>query len=139
MRRYLVVANRTLGGAHLDEVVRACTSRDTCHFHVLVPANSALGTWTATEEEDHASARERLASALERFRALGAEADGEIGDARPLDAILDALEGEDYDGIILSTLPPGASRWLRMDLISRVERAVEVPVTHLVATPEPVR
>jgi hypothetical protein len=39
--------------------------------------------------------------------------------------------------MVLSTLPPGVSRWLGMDLVSRVERAVDLPVTHIIAESEP--
>jgi cell pole-organizing protein PopZ len=74
--------------------------------------------------------------ALERFRKLGAEAQGEVGDERPLEAIADAVREEAFDEIILSTLPPGLSRWLRQDLPHRVERTFDVEVTHVVAEPE---
>jgi hypothetical protein len=129
MRRYLVVANLTLGGEHLTATVRQCLEAGPCSFHVLVPATPPPGTWTSEEGDEVTLARDRLEAALERFRELGAEADGEIGDARPLDAVQDVLAREMFDGIILSTLPPGISRWLGMDLVSRVERAVDVPVT----------
>lgn len=137
MRRYLVVANLTLGGEHLDARVRACLESGPCSFHILVPACPVPGTWTSSDATDVLQARERLDQALGRFRELGAEADGEIGDARPVDAIRDVLAHRTFDEIILSTLPPGASRWLGMDLISRVERSVDLPVTHIVADPEP--
>ena len=39
MRRYLVVANQTLGGEHLLDKVRECVAAGPCHFHVLVPAS----------------------------------------------------------------------------------------------------
>jgi hypothetical protein len=133
MRRYLVVANLTLCGEHLEEQVRTSLESGPCSFHVLVPASSHPDSWASTENEDVVLARGRLEQALQRFRELGAEAEGTIGDARPLDAITDALEREDFDGIILSTLPPGVSRWLGMDLVSRLERTVTVPVTHVVA------
>jgi hypothetical protein len=138
MRRYLVVANLTLGGEHLTATVRQCLQAGACSFHVLVPAAPPPGTLTSVEGDEVALARARLETALDRFRELGAEADGEIGDARPLDAIQDVLARETFDGIILSTLPPGLSRWLGMDLLSRVERAVDIPVTHLVGEPESV-
>jgi hypothetical protein len=51
-------------------------------------------------------------------------------------AIRDALRGHVFDGIILSTLPPGVSRWLKLDLPHRVERDFGVPVTHVVADAE---
>lgn len=79
-------------------------------------------------------AARRLAEGLERFRELGADADGEVGDGRPMDAIADALRGNAFDEVILVTFPPGLSRWLRQDLPSRVLRTFSLPVTHLVAT-----
>ena len=39
---------------------------------------------------------------------------------------------ETYDEIIISTLPLGISRWLKLDLISKA-RAVGLPVTHVQA------
>jgi hypothetical protein len=47
--------------------------------------------------------------------------------------VLDACRHADYDGIVLSTLPAGPSRWLKRDLPKRIERAVNVPLEHLVA------
>ena len=41
----------------------------------------------------------------------------------------------DYDEIIISTLPLGISRWLKLDLISKV-RALGPPVTHVLAPDE---
>lgn len=61
---------------------------------------------------------------------------GEIGDERPLDTIRDAVRNDTYDEIVLSTLPAGLSRWLRMDLPHQVERAVDVPITHVIGVEE---
>ena len=44
---------------------------------------------------------------------------------------------EQFDEIILSTLPPGVSRWLKQDLPHRVERDFSLPVSHVIATEEP--
>ena len=56
-----------------------------------------------------------------------------VGDASPVAAVQDALLRRDYDTIVISTLPPKASRWLRMDVIHRLERVVTVPVIHVIA------
>ena len=40
----------------------------------------------------------------------------------------DVTDERQVDEVILSTLPPGISRWLQMDVPSRLERAVDVPV-----------
>lgn len=138
MRRYLVISNQTLSSEALIERVRSCLAAGPCHFHVVVPATHANDRMTWTEGHDRAAARQRLDAALERFAALGADADGEVGDARPLDAIRDAmLHGPAYDELILVTLPPGVSRWLRQDLPHRVRRSIDLPLTHLVAEPVP--
>ena len=136
MRRYLVVANQTLGGEHLAEAVKGRLATGDSRFHIVVPATSPADHAVWTEGEAHALATQRLQRALARFRELGAEADGEVGDPSPLEAINDALREEEFDEIILSTLPPGISRWLGQDLVHRVERSVDVPVTHVVGEPE---
>jgi cell pole-organizing protein PopZ len=136
MRRYLVVANQTVGGEHLAEKVRACLAVGPSRFHILVPATQPNDHAVWTEGEAQAIATRRLERALARFRELGAEAEGEIGDEAPLQAIADAVRERDFDEIILSTLPPGLSRWLRQDLPHRVERTFEVTVSHVIGEPE---
>ncbi|MGH2655963.1 MAG: hypothetical protein ACRDIZ_04600 [Actinomycetota bacterium] len=139
MRRYLVVANQTLGGEHLAEKVRACLAAGPSEFHIVVPATQPQEHAVWTEGEARAIAAQRLERALARFRDLGAEAEGEIGDEAPLQAIADAVRERNFDEIILSTFPPGLSRWLRQDLPHRVERTFDVTVTHLVGEPEGTR
>jgi hypothetical protein len=138
MRRYLMVANQTLGGEHLAEKVKELLAEGPCRFHVLVPATVPADHAVYTEGQAEAIARRRLDNALARFRDLGADADGEVGDANPLEAVGDVLRDEEFDEIILSTLPAGASRWLKQDLPHRVERSFGLPVTHIVGEPEPV-
>lgn len=134
MRRYLVVANQTLGGDHLLSLLREL-SRQPSSFHVLVPATPPRDhLWT--EGEARKIARRRLDDALERFRSVGIEATGEVGDERPLQAIDDVLEREDVDEIVLSTFPPGMSRWLRLDLPHRVTATYGLPVRHVIAPRE---
>jgi hypothetical protein len=57
---------------------------------------------------------------------------GSVGDPEPLMAIHDAVNLGEYDEIIISTLPLGISRWLKLDLISKA-RAIGLPVTHVTA------
>lgn len=137
MTDYLVVANQTLGGEHLLAELRRRVSEGPCRFHVVVPANVNPDGWTRTLDEARTRARQRLDDAVERFGKLGAEVDGQVGDERPLDAIRDALRTWQCDEVILSTLPAGASRWLKMDLVSRASRTLPIPVTHVEATDSP--
>lgn len=138
MRRYLVVANETLGGEHLLDKVRECLADGPCRFHIVVPASPPHDHLTATEGEALAGAQRRLDAALGAFRGLGAEVDGEVGDPRPLSAVADVLRHHVFDEIIVSTFPPGPSRWLKADLPHRLERMTTVPVTHIVADRAPV-
>jgi hypothetical protein len=134
VRRYLVVANQTLGGDHLLSLLRDL-SQQPSSFHVLVPATPPRDhLWT--EGEARRIARRRLDDALERFRSVGVEATGEVGDERPLQAIDDVLEREDVDEIVLSTFPPGMSKWLRLDLPHRVTATYGLPVRHVIAPRE---
>jgi hypothetical protein len=136
MRRYLIVANKTLLGDPLLARVRECLAAGPCQFHLVVPASHVPGRGMWMEGRERALAAERLGIALERFRALDpeAEVDGEVGDTRPIDAIRDAmLHAGRFDEIILSTLPPGLSKWLRQDLPHRVERTFELPTSTIVA------
>src|SRR5207237_2282508 len=117
MARYLIVANQTLGGDLLIEQVRQLLSQGACSFHVVVPATHTKDQAFFTEGASHAVAEKRLETALEQFRAVGAEVDGEVGDASPMLAVRDCFVADThYDGVIISTLPPGASRWLKQDL-----------------------
>lgn len=137
MRHYLVVANQTLGAEELEAKVRECMQASPCRFHIVVPATHPKDHVTWTEGQAHAIAERRLEKALARFRELGAEADGDVGDQNPVEAIRDALIAGKFDEIILSTLPSGPSRWLKADLPHRVERSFQLPVTHIIGTPEP--
>jgi hypothetical protein len=133
MREYLVVAHRTLIGPQVLEYVRACRDQGPSRFHIVVPVEHPIGAWT--EGEIEAAARVRLDEGLASFRGLGVEADGEVGDVNPVYAISTALRNLDHDvdEIILSTLPSGASKWLKLDVPSRVTREFDLPVTHLAA------
>jgi GABA permease len=137
VRHYLVVANQTLGAEELAAKVRECMQAGPCRFHILVPATHPKDHATWTEGQAHALAERRLEKALARFRELGAEVDGDVGDEDPVLAIRDALIAGKFDEIILSTLPSGPSRWLKADLPHRVERNFELATTHIIGTPEP--
>lgn len=136
MRRYLVVANQTLGGDPLLVLLRGFAEEPST-FHVLVPASPPVDhLWT--EAEAISIARTRLETALERFRLVGIEATGEVGDGRPLQAIDDVLARDTFDGIVLSTLPPRLSKWLRLDLVHRVRTSFGLPVHHVISQRETV-
>ena len=126
MGRYLVVANQTLGGDQLMAEVRRRAAAGPSSFYVIVP-----NTRSSDVDEHRATliAQSRLNQALNQLRTEGLDARGDIGDPEPLTAIEDALAGQQFDEIIISTLPSGISHWLRMDLPQRAERKFKLPVT----------
>ena len=134
MGKYLVVANQTLGGDQLMEEVRWRVARGPSSFYIVVPKiPQAVGSTEEAERRATLTAQARLHQALDQIRAERGEAQGEIGDSDPLTAIGDVLGAEQFDEIIISTLPSGISRWLGMDLPHRVERKFKLAVTTVTA------
>ena len=134
MRRYLVVAHRTLGGAHLFEHLHHLREEDPyCRFHFVVPQYHPTDRpWTEYSVHDEAQAR--LDEMLENMAAMGMGASGEVGDANPVYAVGAAFrhEGDDFTGIVLSTLPKRLSMWWQVP--RRIAREYpHIPLTHLVA------
>jgi len=135
MRTWLIVAHHTLVDEHVLDHARALLDEEPCRFHLVVPVRHPTNhAWTEGEVE--AVARRRLESGLAAFRDLGVEATGEVGDSNPVYAVSTALRDhadQDWAGVIVSTLPPGISRWLKLDVVSRIRHEVDLPVTHIEA------
>ena len=53
---------------------------------------------------------------------VGAEADGVVGDGDPYTAVGNRLKSEQFDEILVSTLPHARSRWLRQDLPAKLRK-----------------
>jgi len=140
MRRYLVVAHRTLGGAHLlDELHHRREDDPYCTFHLIVPEFHPLNRgWT--DHDVRVTAGHTLDEMVERLAEMRIGATGEVGDANPIYAVGVALrrEGRDaFSGIILSTLPKGISRWWLLDVPQRMANEYpDLMVTHVVAEKE---
>jgi len=145
VQHYLIVANQTLGGRELADALADRVGRGASSFFVLVPATrqhdlsrdvmNALGGTPVTEAETVAAAEQRLADSVQWIRDRGGVADGVVGDPNPLTAICNVVKTRHFDEIIVSTLPTHISKWLHMDLPSRVAHAVDVPVVHVAASP----
>jgi hypothetical protein len=133
-RTFLVVAHRTLIGGHLLDHCQELAGQGDCRFHLVVPVHHPSDhAWT--DGELVARAQERLEEGLAAFGAAGLEVAGEVGDENPVYAASTALRGLGFacEGIIVSTLPSGVSQWLRVDVVSRMRREFDLPITHLVA------
>ncbi len=139
-RRILVIANETVGGAELLDVLRR--KAEGVHEEILVvcPAlNSVVRHWASDEDGARAAAQQRLASSLARLAAEGVEARGEVGDGDPLQAMEDALRTFGADEIVISTHPEGRSHWLERNVVGQARERFDVPITHVVVDLEAAR
>jgi hypothetical protein len=128
--RVLVVAHKTAATQPLLEAVRERAQRGPAKFTLLVP-NPAHGLHKVVDPEDQGAgeARTVLEAALPKLSdAAGAPVEGLIGDADPVAAVHDAVNLQGYDEVIISTLSPRVSRWLKLDLPSKVS-GLGLPVT----------
>ena len=124
----LVLANRTAAGDPLFAELKRRADESPHRFTVIVPQEGGEG--------HHAGeARERLKTLLSRLHEEGIPATGGIGDPDPFTAAMNALQFYRVDEIVISTLPKMRSRWLRSDLVGRVQRATAAPVSHIESEP----
>jgi hypothetical protein len=130
----LVVAHQTAANQALIDAVRRRAQQGPARFHLVVPRRPhGMHKVVDPIEAGEREARQVLEQALPLLgRAAGAEVTGSIGDPEPLMAIHDAVNLGHYDEMIISTLPLGISRWLKLDLVSKA-RALGLPVTHVAA------
>lgn len=132
--RVLVVANRTAATPALLDAVRARVAVSPARFTLLVPrAPHGLHKVVDPQDQGEEEAATTLALALPLLTdAAGGPVEGRIGDSEPLAAIEDAVNTGEFDEIVLSTLPKTVSRWLRLDLPSKVS-GLGLPLTTVTA------
>ena len=138
MRRYLVVAHQTLASTELQDALRSKAAEEATTFHLLVPIYHGDAGLTWTESRDRAVARRRLDETTRRMVALGLVVTGEVGSDSPVDAVDDVLRRDGagaFQGIIVSTLPRTISKWLKIDVPTRLARLTTLPVDHVVGHP----
>jgi hypothetical protein len=134
MERVLLVACRTAAGDALLEAVRRRATASPCEFTLLVP-RPCHGLHRVVDPEDHGwrEAEAVIGSACPVLsKAAGSAVAGMVGSHDPLAAVEDALNLHGFDEVIVSTLPARTSRWLHIDLPSKVA-GMGVPVTKVSA------
>lgn len=128
--RVLIVAHKTAATQPLLDAVRERAGRGKCVFTLLVP-NATHGLHKVVDPEDQTASEaqtvlDRALPLLEQ--AAGAPVDGLIGDPDPVAAVHDAINLHGFDEVIISTLSAKVSRWLRLDLPSKLS-GMGLPVT----------
>ena len=123
------------------EAARDLAANDVeAEFTLIVPATPVGDLLVWDEGDTKEIALRRARSAAGRLQLNGIKVvDARVGDADPVLAIDDEFTaGRRYDGIVISTLPPGLSRWIKMDAVSRIRRThPRVRLIHVVSSEEP--
>jgi hypothetical protein len=132
--RVLVVAHKTAATPALIEAVRERAQRSPAKFTLLVP-NPAHGLHAVVDPEDveQSEGEQVLELAVPLLEeAAGGPVEGMVGDPSPMNAIQDAINLHGFDEVIISTLPARVSKWLKLDLPSKVT-GLGLPVTTVTA------
>jgi hypothetical protein len=135
MSKYLVVTHQTALSPDLQHRVRALVAEDpAAEFAVLVPEAPGLPVTWEGERVDAARQRAEAAKTLLEETVRARVVRTAVGTSEPLQAITEELRDHPgYDTLVICTLPPGVSRWLKLDLVHRAERKFGLRVIHVVA------
>jgi predicted RNase H-like HicB family nuclease len=142
MSRYLVVTHKTALSRDLQSRVRALIEQDAAaEFTVLVPEDPGTPVTWEGETVNAAEQRAEAAKAALEETVRASVVRTAVGAADPVQAIADELRAQPgYSTLVICTLPPGVSRWLKLDLVHRAKRRFGLPVIHVVAeVPAPAR
>jgi GABA permease len=140
--RVLVLANETANSAELLDELRRIGADSATSYYVVVPASPVETGVAATHgpldvaEATQQAAEARLQYTLSALRSENWEADGALGDYRPMRALANGVDTFHPDRIVIATLPAEYSVWHRFEVVDRARAEYSnLPVTHVVATP----
>jgi hypothetical protein len=132
MANILVLANETIGGEKLLKRILERNAEGDHRFFVVVPQSKPKYGRVIYDDAVRSSAQVRVDLACAFARNEGIEATGEVGDADPYNAAMDAIDEFKIDEVIVSTHPSASSGWMRRDLPERIEAESGLPVEHVV-------
>jgi hypothetical protein len=121
--KLLVVANQTVDSDELHDTLSERAEQGPLAVTLLIPQDQQPGLGR------------RANRALTRLHAADIDAEAMLGDVDPACAVIEVWDPHRWDEVVVCTLPPATSRWLRIDLPHRIARAVDAPVTHVECAP----
>src|SRR3954469_23574203 len=132
MPNILVLASETIGGKELLEAVQRKAAQDDAKFFVVVPQTRPRHGMVVYDDAVRDAAQVRVDLTCAFMEEEGIEGTGEVGDADPYTAAMDAIQHFKIDEVIVSTRPAATSGWMRRDLPERIEQDAGIPVEHVV-------
>jgi len=131
-RHVLVVANETLAGDELRELVTGAEDGPV-EIDVLAPVlASRLHYIMSDVDGELAAARTRLERSLAWANEQHIPARGEVGDPNPTTALEDQLRDFRADEVIVVTHSLDRETWQERGELERLRGELDVPVTHVV-------
>jgi hypothetical protein len=129
----LVVANQALSGNELRE--RILRHGDRVELNVLAPVlTSHLHYGVSDIDRELERARARLQRSLAWAHTLNVIVRGEVGDPSPTTALEDELRDFGADEVIVVTHPRERETWQERAELERLQRELDIPVTHVVVS-----
>jgi hypothetical protein len=135
MRHVLVIANETVAGQSLIDLLKQRAADEEIRVTVICPINEPREGYVVYEDTRRASAGRRLDRTLGLLREAKIPASGMVVDANPVDATRDAIAQAEppIDEVVISTHPEERSGWLQRNVPERVRKAAgDIPVEHVV-------
>jgi hypothetical protein len=123
----LAVANVTADSDELLEALRERTKQGRVRVQLVFPIGDT--------GPDRAAGEEQLERGMDRIAEAGIEVQGQVVRGDPVEAVHEVWDPATYDEIVVSTLPTGVSKWLRIDVPHRLERLTGARVQHVETAP----
>jgi hypothetical protein len=132
--RALVVIDEGVSGGELRETLIEHLGDGVGAVFVVAPALTDSGLKYTLGDVDEAipPAEERLRKTLDELRGAGIEAEGEVGDSDPIQAISDEIVKFGPDRVVLVAHRAEDSAFAERGLFEQAERDLDLPVTELI-------
>jgi GABA permease len=131
--RVLVVANEAVGAPELLRELRERAGGRRTRVLVVAPVPAApAAEWTGDAGDAPDVARQRLETSLQSMRSAGLEAEGQVGEIDPVQAVEDAVRTFAPDELVVATHPDGRGNPYEAGLVERLRGEFAMPLTHVV-------